>query len=109
MRTRPAHLAVVAAVAAVIASGGTLAFAAEGDHGHASVSSPPAPTGPPAMSRGYEVWRSNIVQPNVDITTSGYIRQGTHVLTLHLDAGSYFVWSFLTAGKDTGDGALRCA
>ena len=110
MRTRPIPLAVVATVAAAIGSGGTFAFAAGADDvTHASVSTPPARTGPPAKSRGYEVWRSNVVQPNVDITTSGSIRQGTHVLTLHLDPGSYFVWSFVTAGKDTGTGVLRCA
>ena len=110
MRTRLIPLAVVATVAAVIGGGGTFAFAAGADDvSHASVSTPSARTGPPAKSRGYEVWRSNVVQPNVDITTSGSIRQGTHVLTLHLDPGSYFVWSFVTAGKDTGTGVLRCA
>ena len=90
--------------------GGALAFTSTGDDvPRTSVSAPPAPPGPPAMSRGYEVWRSNTVPPNVDITTSGPIRQGTHVLTLHLGRGSYFVWSFVTAGKDAANGVLRCA
>jgi len=111
MRSTSTRLAVVAAaVAAVIGGGGALAFAAGGeDATHATSSAPPVSAGPPAMSRGYEVWRSNVVQPNVDITSSGFIRQGTHVLTLHQDEGSYFVWSFVTAGKDNGDGFLRCA
>jgi hypothetical protein len=109
MRPTPKHLAVTAAVVAAAVGGGTFALAAGDDVPRASVSAPPAPTGPPAMSRGYEVWRSDIVQPDVEITTSGHIRQGTHVLTLHLDAGSYFVWAFVTAGKATGSGYLRCA
>jgi hypothetical protein len=110
MRTTPMRLAVVAAVAAVVGSGGALAFAAgDDDVPRASMDIQPTPSGPPSMSRGFEVWRSNIVQPNVDVTTSGSLRQGTHVLTLHLDPGSYFVWAFVTAGKNTGNGVLRCA
>jgi hypothetical protein len=110
MRTTPVRLAVVAAVAAAIGGGGTLAFAAGTDDiSPASAVAAPASAGPPANFRGYEVWRANTVQPNVDVTTSGPIRQGTHVLTLHLDPGSYFVWAWVTAGKDTGNGVLRCA
>ena len=108
MGTKLARLTLVAlaaaglAAAAVAASGGN-------DVPHASVD-PQTPPGPPAMSRGYEVWRSDIVQPRVDITTVGTFRQpATHVLTLHLEAGSYFVWSFVTAGKNSGNGVLRCA
>jgi hypothetical protein len=110
VRPIPKHFATAAAVIAAAAGGGTFAFAAAGDDVPlAAVSARPAHTGPPAMSRGYEVWRSDIVQPDVEITTSGHVRQGTHVLTLHLNAGSYFVWAFMTAGKATGNGYLRCA
>ena len=107
---RPTRKLVAAAAAVAAAGGATLASAAGGDGiQRASVNAPPSHAAPPAMTRAYEIWRSDIVQPDVEITTSGPIRQGTHVLTLHLDEGSYLVWASITAGKQDGWGFLRCA
>ncbi len=110
MRTKLIRFALAATAVAI--GGSAAAFAASGGADsitHASNTSSPSSTAPPPFSRGFEVWRSNIVQPNVDVIAVGGVRQGTHVLTLHLEAGSYFVWSFATAGKDSGSGVLRCA
>jgi hypothetical protein len=101
-------LALSLAVTAATAVGGGIAVAA-GDGGGDTISTARAPhAGPPAMSHGYEVWRSDVTQSKVDVTSVGRLREGTHVLTLHLDEGAYLVWAFVTAGKNSGDGVLRC-